>query len=154
MSKKENIEKRTWDYCVPLAEKLNLTLVDAEYVKEAGEYYLRIYIDKEGGVNIADCEAMNGLINPILDKEDYIPDAYILEVSSPGLGRVLKREHDFMFAMGKEVELHTYKAVDKQKEFQGTLTSWDEKQVTIADENGERVFDRADLSVIRLALDI
>ncbi len=138
---------------IPICEKLGLVLVDCEYTKEGPAYALNVYIDKEGGVTVDDCEAASGLLNPILDEEDYIPDEYTLYVSSPGLGRPLRRPHDFEFAMGKEIELRTYKAVDGRKEFTGTLKDWSDKEVVIDDHGSDRTFSRADLSLVRLALD-
>ena len=95
MSKREIYEAKAEELVLPLVEANNFELVDVEYVKEAGTWYLRIYIDKEGGININDCELVSRAFSEILDKEDPIEDAYILEVSSPGLGRPLKKDKDF-----------------------------------------------------------
>ena len=93
-------------------------------------------------------------MNEILDREDYIPDAYTFEVSSPGLGRPLKKEKDFARSIGKDVDIRLYQAVDKQKEFTGTLVSYDANKVTIREASGtERDFSRTDIALIRLALD-
>lgn len=156
MSKKEDIEKRTWELLQPVLEKLDMRAVDAEYVKEAGEYYLRCYIDREGGVRIDDCEAVSRQLEVFLDEEDLIDDPYTLEVSSPGLGRILRRPHDFEFAEGREVELKTFKAVDGQKEWRGIMTEWDRDTVTIetSGDGGEKTFSRKELSQIRLAFDL
>ncbi|MDO5702182.1 MAG: ribosome maturation factor RimP [Lachnospiraceae bacterium] len=156
MSKKEDIEIRTWELLQPILEKLDMRAVDAEYVKEAGEYYLRCYIDREGGVRIDDCEAVSRQLEVFLDEEDLIDDPYTLEVSSPGLGRILRRPHDFEFALGREVELKTFKAVDGQKEWRGILAAWDRDTVTIetSGDGGEKTFSRKELSQIRLAFDI
>ena len=153
MSKKEDIESKAWDLLVRVTEERGLRAVDAEYVKEGGEYYLRCFIDKEGGVMIDDCESVSRALDPMLDEDDFIPDAYTLEVSSPGLGRALKRPHDFEFASGKEVELKTFKAVSGKKEFRGIFKSWTGTDVTIEGEDGEETFSRKDLSVIRLAFE-
>lgn len=154
LSRKEKYEQRTWDIMVPICRAENLTLVDVEFAKEGQDYNLCIYIDKEGGVGIEDCEHVSRLINPILDEEDFIDEAYTLIVSSPGLGRPLRRPHDFEFAMGKEIEIHTYKPVDKKKVFFGILTGWDEKTVEIREEdNTVRTFERTGISKIRLAFD-
>ena len=122
-------------------------------MKTAGEYNLLIYVDKEGGIGIDECEACSRAIDPLLDEEDFIPDAYTLIVSSPGLGRVLKRPRDFEFAMGKEVEVKLYKAVDGEKEFSGILTSADGKTVKIESDDKSYEFQRAEISLIRLAFD-
>ena len=158
LSKKEEIELKTWELLLPILEELGLRAVDAEYVKEGGEYFLRCYIDKDGGVMIDDCEAVSRRLDPLLDEHDFIEDAYTLEVSSPGLGRVLRRPHDFEFAMNKEVELKTFKALDGSKEFRGILEAFDRDTVTIV-MNGaggteeRKVFARKDLSLIRIAFD-
>lgn len=154
MSKREIYEAKTEELVLPLVEAYHFELVDVEYVKEAGTWYLRIYIDKEGGININDCELISRAFSDILDKEDYIEDAYILEVSSPGLGRPLKKEKDFERNLGEEVEIRTYQPIEKQKEFTGLLESWDKKSVTIQLESGEKItIARADIALIRQALD-
>ena len=153
MSKKEKIEDMTWAYAGPIAGELGLIPVDAEYVKENDGYQLIVTIDKEGGVGINDCEAMSRALDPILDEKDYIPDVYTLIVTSPGLGRVLRRPRDFDFALDKEVEIHTYKAIDKVKEFRGTLTAFDKDSVRILSPDGEKEFARKDIAKISLAFD-
>ena len=101
-----------------------------------------------------DCEAVSRKFSDILDEKDYIPDSYVFEVSSPGLGRPLKKEKDFKRSLGEEVEIRTYRAIDRQKEFTGILKAYDENTVTIAYEDGtEQTFERADIALIRLALD-
>ena len=128
--------------------------MDVEYVKEAGTWYLRAYIDKPGGITVDDCEVVSRQFSDILDEKDYIEDAYIFEVSSPGLGRPLKKEKDFKRSMGEEVEIRTYRAIDRQKEFTGILKAYDNDTVTIAyeDDTGQ-VFEKSDIALIRLALD-
>ena len=150
MSKREIYEAKAEELVLPLVEANNFELVDVEYVKEAGTWYLRIYIDKEGGININDCELVSRAFSEILDKEDYIEDAYILEVSSPGLGRPLKKDKDFRRNLGEEVEVRTYKPINKQKEFVGLLDGWDKESVTLQMENGEMLtIARADIALIR-----
>lgn len=154
MNKKENIEAQAEELLLPILDSLGLELYDVEYVKEAGNYFLRAYIDKEGGVTIDDCEAVSRAYSPKLDEKNFISDAYTLEVSSPGLGRPLRRERDYEKSVGKEIEIHTYRAVDGSKIFFGTLTAYDRATVTIREEDGkERTFDKPDLSMIRLAFD-
>jgi ribosome maturation factor RimP len=154
MNKKETIEAQAEELLRPILERLGLELYDVEYVKEAGNYYLRAYIDKEGGVTIDDCEAVSREYSPKLDETNFIDDVYTLEVSSPGLGRPLRRERDYEKSVGKELEIHTYKAVDGDKIFFGVLTAYDKDTVTIREENGnERTFRKQDLSMIRLAFD-
>ena len=150
MSKREIYEAKTEELILPIVEANNFELVDVEYVKEAGNWYLRIYIDKEGGININDCELVSRAFSEILDQKDYIEDAYILEVSSPGLGRPLKKDKDFQRNMGEEVEVRTYKPINKQKEFVGLLDAWDKETVTLQLESGELLtLNRSDIALIR-----
>lgn len=112
MSRRETYEQRAEELLLPLVEAQNFELVDVEYVKEAGSWYLRAYIDKEGGITVDDCEVISRAFSDKLDEEDFIEDSYILEVSSPGLGRPLKKEKDFVRSMGKELEIRTYRPID------------------------------------------
>ena len=121
MSRKEVYEQRAEEMILPLVEAQRFELVDVEYVKEAGNWYLRVYIDKEGGITVDDCELISRAFSDLLDEADFIEDSYILEVSSPGLGRPLKKEKDYARSMGKELEIRTYRPIDKQKEFYGIL---------------------------------
>ena len=125
MAKREQYEARVEAWITPVLEQHQFELVDVEYVREVGVWYLRCYIDKEGGIAVDDCEVISRLLGEWLDQEDFIEDSYILEVSSPGLGRPLKKEKDFARSIGKDVEIRLYKAIDKQKEFTGALTSYD-----------------------------
>ena len=154
MGKKESYESRVEKHLLPLMEELGFELVDVEYVKEAGTWYLRAYIDKEGGIAVDDCEVISRALSDWLDKEDFIDDSYILEVSSPGLGRPLKKEKDFVRSMGKDVDVRLYRQLNKQKEFTGALSAYDENTVTLTMEDGSQmVFEKADIALIRLALD-
>ncbi len=154
MSKRETYENRTEQLLEPIVEKFGIEIYDVEYVKEGSDWYLRAYIDKPEGVNIIDCENVSRALSDALDAEDYIADAYILEVSSPGLGRTLKKDRHLEKSLGAEVEIRTYKPIEKQKEFSGVLKAYDKDTVTIEEENSaERVFARADIALIRLALD-
>ncbi|MGN0343120.1 MAG: ribosome maturation factor RimP [Roseburia sp.] len=154
MSKKESYEQRTEELILPILEEYQFELVDVEYVKEGSDWYLRAYIDKEGGITVNDCELVARKMNEILDREDYIEGSYIFEVSSPGLGRPLKKEKDYARAMGKELEIRTYKAIEHEKEFYGLLKAYDENSVTIVTEDEqEMVFDKKDIALIRLAFD-
>lgn len=153
MAKREDIEKRTEELVMPIIEQNNFELVDVEYVKEGSSYYLRAYIDKEGGITVDDCEIVSRALGDLLDEKDFIEESYILEVSSPGLGRPLKKEKDYKRSLGKELEIRLYKAVNKQKEFYGILKSYDETTVTISDEdNNEITFEKSDIALIRLAV--
>ena len=154
MSKKEIYEQKTEAILLPIVEEYGFELVDVEYVKEGSTWYLRTYIDKPGGITIDDCEVVSRRLSDILDEKDYISDAYIMEVSSPGLGRPLKKEKDFKRSMGEEVEIRTYRMVDKKKEFTGLLVAYDAETVTIEFEDGTtKTFNRGDIALIRLAFD-
>ena len=154
MSKKEVYEQKTEEILLPIVEKHGFDLWDVEYVKEGGNWYLRAYIDKPGGIMVDDCEVVSRELSDILDEKDFIDEAYILEVSSPGLGRPLKKEKDYVRSMGKEVEIRLYRAIDHEKEFCGVLSAYDENTVTIEDESyGQKVFDKKDIALIRLAID-
>ena len=166
MGVREDYEARTEKLILPLVEKRAFELVDVEYVKEGTNWYLRAYIDKEGGITVDDCEVVSRELSELLDQEDFIPDSYILEVSSPGLGRQLKKEKDFARSIGKEVEIKLYKAIElydekgtavKEKELYGYLKSYDEQTVTIAfveDDEEEDYFTlkRKEIAIIRLAV--
>ena len=164
MSKRETYEAKAEELLTPIVEKLGIEIYDVEYVKEGSDYYLRAYIDKPDGVNINDCETVSRAFSDKLDEVDPIPDAYILEVSSPGLGRTLKKDRHLEKSIGQEVEVKLFKAVsekDKRKEFAGILVGFDEKTITIregADEEtpdggAEISFERSNVALIRLALD-
>jgi len=153
MSKKETYEARTEEILLPIAQKHNVEIYDVEYVKEGSEYYLRAYIDKPEGVNINDCENVSRALSDALDEADFIPEAYILEVSSPGLGRTLKKDRHLEKSIGLDVEIKLFKAVEGCKEFEGTLTGFDQESVTISIEEKEQTFSRSDIAIIRLALD-
>ena len=154
MSRREDYESKTEELLEPIVAEAGFELVDVEYVKEAGTWYLRAYIDKPGGITVDDCEAVSRKFSDILDEKDYIEDSYIFEVSSPGLGRPLKKEKDFKRSLGKEVEIRTYRMIDKQKEFTGILKAYDKDSVTVAFSDGtERNFDKGGIALIRLAFD-
>jgi ribosome maturation factor rimP len=155
MSKSDIYVKRTEEYLEKLQKEIDFELVDVEFVKEASQYYLRVYcdMDKEGGISIDDCVEISRNISAWLDKEDFIPEEYILEVSSPGLGRTLKKDKDFKRELGKEVELKTFKAINKQKEFSGILENFDADTLTIKIAGEDVKFSRNEIANVRLALD-
>lgn len=153
MAKREEYEAKTEAMLAPMMKEYNFELVDVEFVKEAGEYYLRAYIDKEGGINIDDCETVSRRLSDELDKADFIPEAYILEVSSPGLGRQLKKDKDFVRENGKKVDLKLFKAVEGTKEYTGILAGFDDKQVMVTIDDKTVAFDRENISKISLAFD-
>ena len=146
MSKREEYERKAEAMLMPIIEAHNYELVDVEYVKEAGQWYLRAYI--------GDCELVSRAFSDLLDQDDFIEDAYILEVSSPGLGRPLKKEKDYVRSMGKNLEIRTYRALEGEKEFYGILTAYDDKSVTIQPEEKDAMtFLKSDIALIRLAFD-
>ena len=131
MSQRDNYEKKTEDLLAPIAEANGVKIYDVEYVKEGSDYYLRAYIDKE----------------------DFISDPYILEVSSPGLGRTLKKNRHLEYSLGEEVEVKLYKPLNGTKDFEGTLKSYDKETITLITSGEESSFSRKDIAVIRLKLD-
>lgn len=154
MSKASVYEAKTESLIMPILDRMKFELVDVEYVKEGGTWYLRAYIDKEGGITVNDCEDVAREMNVLLDEEDFIPDAYVFEVSSPGLGRPLKKEKDYIRNMGKELEIRTYKAINRCKEFYGLLKAYDKDTVTIETEDGETIiFNKSEIALIRQAID-
>ncbi|MDD3139223.1 MAG: ribosome maturation factor RimP [Lachnospiraceae bacterium] len=154
MSNREVYEQKTAELLQEIVDTNGFELVDVEYVKEGGTWYLRAYIDKPGGIAVDDCAIVSRAFSEILDEKDYIEDTYIFEVSSPGLGRPLKKEKDFIRSMGEEVEIKTYRAIDKQKEFIGILKDFDKNTVTIElEDETTKTFDKSDIALIRLAFD-
>ena len=153
MSKREDYEAKTEALLTPIAQTNGVEIYDVEYVKEGADWYLRAYIDKPEGVSIIDCETVSRALSDALDKEDFIPDAYILEVSSPGLGRVLKKDKHLQKSISQEVEIKLFKPIDKCKDFAGILTSFNEKEITILDGEVSRTIERNTVALIRLALD-
>ena len=155
MTKREEYESKTEALLQPLMEANNFELVDVEYVKEGGNYYLRAYIDKEGGITINDCELISRALSDILDEKDFIPDAYILEVSSPGLGRQLKKEKDFKRSLGEEIEVKLYKPIEKKKELIGLLEDFDADNLYVTLEGREEplAVSRKNIAMVRLTFD-
>ena len=134
MSRREEYEMKTEALITPIVDEKGFELVDVEYVKEGSNWYLRAYVDKEGGITINDLESVSRILSDKLDEEDFISDAYILEVSSPGLGRPLKKDKDFDRNMGNEIEVHLYRAVDRQKQLVGLLKAYNADTITIENE--------------------
>ena len=134
----------------PIVEEKGCTLWDVEYVKEAGVWYLRLYIDKEGGVSIDDCEAVSRPVSDLLDQADPIEGSYTFEVSSAGADRALKRPEHFAAFMGSEVELRLYRPRDGRKDWVGTLSAYADGDVTITAPQGELTFEKKDIAQTRL----
>jgi len=153
VAKVNNTESRVEEFVLPVVEELGFELVDVEFVKEGQNWYLRFYLDKEGGIDINDCETASRRIEKLLDEKDFIEQAYILEVSSPGLDRQLKKEKDFIRYAGALVDVKLYKAYEGSKEHQLTLKCLEGTTVKLEDENGNELsFDRKDIAVIKLAV--
>ncbi len=134
----------------PVVEACGCTLWDVEYIKEAGSWYLRLYIDKEDGVSIDDCEAVSRGVDPLLDEADPIQDPYTFEVSSAGADRPLKKPEHFEAFMGAQVDVKFYKAVNGQKNCTGILAGYDDGNVTL-EMGGETVtFDKKEIAFVRL----
>ncbi|MBR1660210.1 MAG: ribosome maturation factor RimP [Oscillospiraceae bacterium] len=147
------IAQRVYDLALPLARELGLELWDVEYRKEAGEWRLRVYIDRaEGYVGIDDCEAFSRAFDPVLDAEDPIEGSYVFEVSSAGAERELKRPSDFERFFGENVEVKLYQARDGQKQFTGTLKAYENGDVTIEGPGGEQRFPAAAVAMVRLRI--
>lgn len=152
MSKKE-VLREVRELSRSIAADLKFELVDLEYVKENGRYFLRVYIHKDGGVNLDDCQKMSEALSAQLDQEDPIRDAYYLEVSSPGLDRPLKTDRDLERNMDKDIEIHLYAPLKGNKNYEGTLTAYSEKSIKIEDYDHNLVeIPREQISKIRLAV--
>lgn len=154
MSKRESYEQKTEELLLPILQRQGFELVDVEYVKEGGNWYLRAYIDKPGGITVDDCELVSRALSDLLDEKDFMEESYILEVSSPGLGRPLRKDKDFARSIGEEVEVRTFKPISHQKEFTGILKEYDKDKIIIEMENQETMqFARSDIALVRLAFD-
>ncbi len=148
---KKDYESKTEALIMPIIEANNFELVDVEWVREGSNWYLRAYVDKEGGITVDDCEVVSRALSDLLDEHDYISENYILEVSSPGLDRPLKKDKDFARSIGKDVEVKLFKAINKEKEFYGVLKAYDQETVTIElEDESEMQFKRSEIARIRL----
>ena len=153
MAKANNTEAKVLPLLEPIVEANGLELVDLEFVKEGVKWYLRVYIDKDGGVNIDDCELVSRALEAKLDEKDPIEQAYILEVSSPGIDRPLKKEADFVKYQGEIIDVKLYKAVNGSKQYQGKLLGLENGVLSIEEENGNVVtFEHKDTASVRLAV--
>ena len=140
-------------YAKPVVEQFGCELWDVEYVREAGQWFLRVYIDKEGGVSIDDCEAVSRPLSDALDEADPIEGSYTFEVSSAGAERALKRPSDFARFMGSPVTVKLYKAKDGRKEFAGYLKGYDNGAVTVAVGDRELTFTKDEVALCRLRVE-
>ena len=142
------------EFARPIVEEEGCTLWDVEYVREAGNWYLRVFVDKEGGVGIDDCERISRRLDPLLDEKDPIPDSYIFEVGSAGAERELKRPGDFEAFIGHPVEVRTYLPVNGVKSFIGELAAYNNGTVTIQTERGPLSFEKNQTALVRLHVSI
>ena len=154
MSRKDDYISKTEVLIQPIVDQHGFELVDVEYVKEGSNWYLRAYIDKPGGITINDCEVVSRALSDKLDETDFISDAYILEVSSPGLGRPIKKDKDFQRNMDKEIEIHLYRAIDGNKQYVGMLKSYDKETITIEENDGSITdIDRVNVALVKEYID-
>ncbi|HBG9825720.1 TPA: ribosome maturation factor RimP [Clostridioides difficile] len=150
---KKNLEATIEEIVTKITDEHGFEMVDVEYVKEAGEYYLRVYIDKEEGISLNECELVSRELSPILDEKDPIKENYFLEVSSPGLDRALKKDRDFVRYQGRDVDLKLYKPLNGCKQFEGELVGLTEDNNIKIIANGKKMeFNRKDVAIVRLAI--
>ena len=138
----------------PVVEEEGCTLWDVEYIREAGSWYLRVFIDKQGGVGIDDCERISRRLDPMLDEADPIPDSYVFEVGSAGAERELKRPSDYQQFMGNDVELRLYKPENGQKVFVGTLAGYSDGDVTVKVGKDDITFEKSKIALVKLHVTI
>jgi ribosome maturation factor RimP len=146
------IAQRVYDLAMPIAQQQGVEIWDVEYLREAGQWFLRVYIDKDGGIGIDDCEALSRALDPVLDEQDLIPDSYVFEVSSAGAERQLKRASDFERFIGSNVEVKLYKSFEGRKEYVGRLLGYDEGAVTIECAGRELTFAGDAVAQVRLRI--
>ena len=147
------ITEQVWQFAEPLVQAQGCSLWDVEYVREGGEWFLRLYIDKDGGVDIDECEAVSRAVDPVLDEKDPIPESYRFEVCSAGLERVLKRPSDFERFLGEPVLVKLYRPKDGRKEFPGVLKGYKDGDVTISAGGQEITFEKAEVALVRLRVE-
>lgn len=152
--KMSKITDKVYELAKPVVEASGCTLWDVEYVREAGNWYLRVFIDKEGGVSINDCETISRALDPILDEADPIPDSYVFEVGSAGAERELKRPEDFKQFMGSEVEVRLYQPLNGSKVFVGKLASYDQGDISITVGEEDMSFQKAQIALVKLHVSI
>lgn len=161
MNKHQLYETKTEELVLPLAEEFGFELVDVEFLKEAGSYHLRVYMDKEGGITIDDLAKVNRALSTKMDEKDFIDEAYILEVSSPGLTRPLKKPKDFLRSIGKDVEVKLYQPVTweengkkySDKEFVGILKEYREDEIVLQFDEDTMTVPVSNIALIRLSVD-
>ena len=145
-----SIEERVESLIKEKIEKEGYTLYDVQYVKEGKDYFLRIFIDKPEGIDLNDCEKVNDLINPLLDNEDYIKEQYFLEVSSPGVERILRKDWHLKDNIGNEVEINLFKPQESLKHYEGILKGFDNEKVQLQIDDKEINIERKNISLVKL----
>lgn len=148
-----NIEDKVTNLLQNKILELGYELYDVEYTKEGKNYFLRIFIDNEKGIDLEACEKVNNGIMELLDEADYIKDQYFLEVSSPGIERIIRKDKHFDYAMGGKIEVSLFKNIDNKKCLEGILTSYNEDYITMTYENDEISIPRKDISLIKTKYD-
>ncbi len=144
-----NIEQKTELLVEEPIRNLGYELYDVEYIKEGKDYFLRIYIDSENGINLDDCEKVSNVVTELLDKEDYIKEQYFLEVSSPGIERILKKDKHLNDNIGANIQVKLFKPLNGQKQFIGTLDKFNENEITIGSNNTQLNIDRKNIAQIK-----
>lgn len=150
---KLKVEQAVEELLLPIIDDVHCKLVDIEYKKEGSQWYLRIYIDKPGGIIIDDCQIVSERISDLLDKSDPIPYSYFLEVSSPGLDRILKKDSDFEKYKGSKVDISLFKPMNGKRKYSGELVSLINDELVIRDKSETISFKRSDIAVVRLAVE-
>ena len=146
------IAQKVYDLALPVAQSQGLEIWDVEYLREAGQWFLRVYIDKADGIGIDDCERFSREMDPILDEADPISESYVFEVSSAGAERELKRPGDFERFYGAKVEVKLYRGVDNSKSYVGELVSYADGAVTVNVAGQQRVFEKENVAQVRLRI--
>ena len=147
------ITEQVWQFAEPLVREQGCELWDVEYVREGGEWFLRLYIDKENGVNIDDCEAVSRAVDPVLDEKDPIPESYRFEVCSAGLERALKRPEDFARFLGSPVTVKLYRPVNGLKEIPAVLRGYEDGRVTVDTGKETVTFEKSQVALVRLRVE-
>ena len=137
----------------PIVEAHGCTLWDVEYVREGDQRFLRLYLDKDGGVDITDCEAISRAVDPILDEKDPIPESYTFEVCSAGLERALKRPSDFERFMGRAITVKLYRPRNGLKEIPCTLTGYEDGRITVLSGKETITFEKSEVALVRLRVE-
>lgn len=145
-----SVEEKVENLLQDKIKELGYELYDVEYAKEGKNYFLRIFIDNEKGIDLNDCEKVNDGIMDLLDEADYIKEQYFLEVSSPGIERILRKDRHFDLSLGEEIEVNLFKPLDKKKTLDGILTGYDESSITMMYENDEITIERKNISLMKL----